>query len=233
MPGKSLQQSSACLAQNNETAAWSCTIAAPVFQLSVLPRSDSRRDLTIVSFAPLNNVTQYGLQPPQLDAISLDQATDPSSPGYGPAYHFRTTYQHVVVLNENQIVNQSEEIAPFDPNFVNVRPAERPWVCMFNDTQIEGYIYASRLSRSAGGSQAWSFGDETAPMKPFLPYVLKITEERVNGTQPYCVQTEMKDDGRLVPTMKDGTMSVLRLKEVKATSRETVGNGCYCQWLVE
>lgn len=234
MSGRPEQESAACLAQNNESAAWTCRVAAPVFQLRVLPSPADRKDMTIISLSALKNKTNYGLQPPQLDAISLSQATDPESPDYGPAYHFRTTYTRIVILNENQIINQSEAIAPFRPDYENIRRGDRPWVCMFNNTQLEGYIYASRLSKASGLSQAWSFGNDTADMMSFLPVVMKITEERVNGTQPYCVHKEMKDDGRLVPAMTDGGMMMLRLNETATPpDREGTQDNCRCQWLVE
>jgi len=181
-----------------------------------------------ISVDPLKSMQPlYGLQPPKLDSVTLTPVTDPDFLSAGPAYHFRTKYNRTVLLNEAQIQDRSTHIEESDPHFMNVRPGDRPWSCAFNGTELEGFIYPSRGSSSAGVTKSLTFMNYTSPVMPFLPYVFKIEEQRVNGTQPYCVQMEMLNDGRLVTLRNEqGSMNVLMLKE-------QAPEGCRCQWMID
>ena len=100
-------------------------------------------------------VIQYGAQTPQLDLQPMQLVLDLDYKSYGPAYHFSTTYDKVVVLRPEELSaglylkkRQSAGEIPPRQRFT-VQPGDYPWYCYWNRTYIEGYIYAEDNSTAA------------------------------------------------------------------------------------
>ncbi|KAF2184105.1 hypothetical protein K469DRAFT_689451 [Zopfia rhizophila CBS 207.26] len=243
-------EDSRCLAQNNESLAWSCVPAPGALRLSLLPSPANQINLTIVSLGPLavDNFTWYGVQAPEIQPTSLTSIVDPEHPTYGPAYHFRSTYNRTVLLKENQIVDGSRRPDPPDPTTgFSVAIGDRPWFCAFNETAIEGFIYISRNFSSENRSII-TMQDGKAVKTMQLPYMVKIREERLpNTTRPYCLQMEMMGNKKLLPV---ATVNLLKLSETGSTLQQArenefsegierekgqiiPPNSCHCQWMVE
>jgi hypothetical protein len=99
----------------------------------------------------------YGIQTPDLGVKSMQLVLDMDFKVYGPAYHFASLYDKVVVLRQDEFlagaaltpaVRQREEKPPFQHRF-QVMPGDFPWYCYWNSTYIEGYIYAKDNSTAA------------------------------------------------------------------------------------
>jgi hypothetical protein len=106
----------------------------------------------------------YGPQPPRIDEQRLMWVTDLRDPGRGPALHFQTAYDKVVIFEPNSfpspnvparqlavdttpsnVLDKRHDTMPADQGPHNHRfansPGETPWYCFWNQTYIEGFIY--------------------------------------------------------------------------------------------
>ncbi|KAF3007396.1 hypothetical protein E8E13_001860 [Curvularia kusanoi] len=149
-----------CLVQPNEFSAWSCKMTfAPV----IITINDTAVDFdgnmqqiaSLRAGASLDGIIQYGVQTPQLDLQALQLVQDLDYKNYGPAYHFHTKYDKVVVLRAEELSvgsnlkkRQSTDDMSSRQRFT-VQPGDYPWYCYWNDTYIEGYVYAVNNSTAA------------------------------------------------------------------------------------
>ncbi|KAF2004011.1 hypothetical protein P154DRAFT_427467 [Amniculicola lignicola CBS 123094] len=236
--GNPQQQDSACLAQNNESAAWSC-LPRRYLRMNLLPSLENPTDV-LASIEPVveNPTTWYGLVGPNIDPVLLSLAVDAAAPKLGMAYHFRTTYNRAVVLKEDQMAAPGQSLGLEETSFTQVQIGDRPWLCTFNQTVIEGYIYVSH--NSSMGNQNMTLDDQTRN----LPYPFKLTEQRdSNSPQPYCRRMEMLGNGQLVPSNEDGELKRLKLAETvfggasmqrAGRRRQTTSErSCRCQWMYQ
>lgn len=105
--------------------------------------------------AALNGIIQYGVQTPQLDLQTLQLVKDLDYPSYNPAYHFHARYDKIVVLRPEELsvgsaLKKRQVIdAMSSRQRFTVQPGDYPWYCYWNDTYIEGYIYAENNSTAA------------------------------------------------------------------------------------
>jgi len=169
------EQQKGCLTNNSQFEAWTCETSGPPMNLNIIPpgqipgmqfgaaqlQSSDRIDGTI-----------YGTQPPIMSPQKLVLVADLDDPGRGPAYHFSTHYDKIVVLQSWALpggVRNGPNKRDFFPNagFGNggfrrhnrVEIGDSPWMCIWNNTFIEGFIYANMstgfalnaASRSGGG----------------------------------------------------------------------------------
>ena len=248
--GAPQQQNSACLAQNNESAAWTCTAREPLI-LSFFPSPTEQRNLIMMAIQSPSNMqpSMYGVQDPRINPLELTPAVDPERPNNGAAYYFRTTYSRTMLLKEDQIAKQSQDLDLPKTNVSTIQPGDRPWLCIFNKTLLEGYIYVSEKSTCSNRPADSKVGNSTINLgSPCLPYVMKLTEQWLpNSKQPYCSRMLMSQDGNLV---KDTVSKALKLSDagpvppVSANSTDTnLGerkrqqtqspNTCRCQWMVQ
>jgi hypothetical protein len=103
----------------------------------------------------------YGAQPPK---ISPEQkmiwVTDVREAYRGPALHFQTFYDKIVVLdndvfqpptlrrrdlsvNRTELVRRHSSTAPTRHRLAN-EPGQEPWFCFWNSTYVEGFIYVDQ-----------------------------------------------------------------------------------------
>lgn len=208
--------------------AWWCAGGTP-FGINVFTSSGIGK----VSFVPLdssspswNNVP--GQQPPGVEAADLLPATKDDDMGNRPIYSFTTTYNRTVLVPDNL--------------FQGIPPPPRPdnssvaWLCTFNDTIIEGFIYPSITTRTGGGYS----------QRPIFPYDLKFNERRFpNGTAPYCEQRIFSEGRQLISNVTN--TQILQLREpttVPSTENASAymssrrrrqqmptPNICLCEWV--
>jgi hypothetical protein len=241
------QQNSACLAKTNESVAWQCA-SDTSFQLNILPSpSDMNTTMITLGSVPSTNSTIYhGHQAPDVSPVQLKLvAQSGSTDNDGPAYHFRTTYDRIVLLKESDLSSADRpkpQPAMRHPIF---QSGESLWRCVFNETLIEGYIYSNTKSARIG-----SLNGTTVNMSnlPKMPYALKLVEQRMpNGKGPYCEKMKVQD-GRLVASSSEKVMLSIAepaaeaaaaklelIKSAKFWIRQPTPerNYCRCQWMIQ
>lgn len=239
-------QSSACLAKMNESVAWQCASDA-TFQLNILPSPASVPSMTMITLgAPPNNGTvQHGHQVPELNPVDL---TLLESSENGPTYHFRTTYDRVVLLKEDDLSPAEKPRAQPLIRHPTFQPGESLWRCIFNETLLEGHIYINQSSTPEVGDPGSANRTSTTVHLPKVPYVVKLVEHRVpNGKGPYCEEVIVRQGGGLARLSSNISLTLVDpVSELDASRSELIRgtklrerqqpkdtNNCRCQWLVQ
>ncbi|KAF2732629.1 hypothetical protein EJ04DRAFT_525208 [Polyplosphaeria fusca] len=223
-PVEPQQQNSACLALTNESVAWTCLSRRMLrIQFSLNPSDGGTvMSATMRARNRTNTTTTYGPRPPIFSPAPLTPATDPDYPENGQAYYFRTLYDRTVILKENQIGTDVMQQEMPDRNRTQVKPGERPWLCTFNATVLEGYVYLAGNATSANRTVDPAFSTEDAKM-PIMPYKMKLTEMRTRESpQPYCTRMVVGEDGVMVQGEGEGRRE-LRLHETHSEQRPAGG----------
>ena len=153
--GYAQESSPGCLVVGNQYTAWSCKMSFAPLQVIINFTTDGYEASLQTWVAPDGSI-QYGLQAPVVASAPLQLVNDLDYKGYGPAWHFATRYDKVVVLQtEEFIAGQGLRVRDDDsnkPSFrhrFQVQPGDNPWYCVWNATYIEGYIYVSDNSTAA------------------------------------------------------------------------------------
>jgi hypothetical protein len=241
------QQNSACLTKTNESVAWQCA-SDTSFQLNILPSpSDVNTTMITLGSVPNTNGTIYhGHQAPDVSPVEVKLVASSNSPDHDrPAYHFRTTYDRVVLLKENDLTPADRPRPQPVMRHPTFQSGESLWRCMFNETLIEGYIYANKRSTTIGSINVTTVNMSNLPK---MPYVLKLVEQRMpNGKVPYCEKVTVQD-GKLVTLSSEKVMLSIAepAAEAAAAKLELVKiarfwirqptperNYCRCQWMVQ
>jgi hypothetical protein len=238
------QQSSACLAKMNESVAWQCA-SNIIFQVNVGPLLDNSTTTT-VTFDPspesFNNASIRGQQPPNFRSVELKQITETE---LGPTYYFRTTYDRVVLLDEDELAPAQVSQPLLSAGREPFEPGDKLWRCIFNDTLFEGYLYPNQNTTAYSASN--STADPDVPSRlPKIPHMLKLIEQRVpDGKRPRCEKVRILADMSLEPIDEPtGVVSLAytvtgaaatRVKSAKFRLRQQsqAANACRCQWMVQ
>jgi hypothetical protein len=147
-----------CLTQANQYSAWSCklTFAPLVFTINNSLSDDGSRQLASMKNGASmpDGAILYGLQSPVLSLEAMQLVLDLDYEAYGPAYHFATRYDKLVILRPDELSVGSglKKKRQEDKNIrqrFQVRPGDMPWFCYWNQTYIEGYIYVEDNSTAA------------------------------------------------------------------------------------
>ncbi|KAF2398337.1 hypothetical protein EJ06DRAFT_103828 [Trichodelitschia bisporula] len=103
--GPAQEEQQACLVVPNQMKAWGCDVAAPALNLEI---STPPGGYSIAKIWPqpfLNDIPPYGAQPPRVQPKQkLIWVTDLDEPTRGPALHFQTVYDKLVILDHNYFV---------------------------------------------------------------------------------------------------------------------------------
>ena len=165
-------QSSSCLTDPNQQAAWGCPSRA-YLGFNVIPTDYGPTQVTLTSLFEPDGPLRYGPQPPILpNQSSVSLMIDKDDPSAGPAYFFQQIYNKVVILPEDTFpanlskrsiddVDQSYSVleergGPSKFWNQDTAPGDRPWVCVWNNTIIEGFIYILENTTFASDSNASS-----------------------------------------------------------------------------
>jgi hypothetical protein len=195
---------------------------------------------------PSSDSRLYGDQFPDIPPTKLVAVGDATTDD-GVAYHFRTTYNRVVLLREHDFnLDNEQQAQPLAKESV-LLPGDSLWQCTFNETLIEGYIYVSKpiTTNVAGTDMVNATGSVRLPM---IPYVVKLVEERMpNGKAPYCEKLAVDNDGsltssseRIMLDLSDpeaeaaaSTLKITGRKNFRKRQEDNASKYCRCQWLIQ
>jgi hypothetical protein len=212
-------QQGGCLQNTGQSGAWTCQIQPALpYQLDVgfLPASNPLYDNEIsLNFGNNTiNYLPYGAQPPLVTQSQvMGLVTDSQSPERGPAWFFQTPYNKVVVIPQDQLQapsNKKRQMldSPSSGAFMDrkgtVQPDQYPWICYWNGTFLETFIYVNQTITSSSSSSSTTgvptatssqYAQSSAYSNPaFLssyPRVIKVQERRVPSLYlsipPYCM----------------------------------------------
>lgn len=262
--GDARQQSSTCLSRANESAAWACS-NDEVLEITIgADEKTQQPDKTTVAIKSTNQrqKAKYGQFPLEILPSLLTPSEDPEAPQKGLAYHFKTSYNRTVLL-----ANQDPPIKNMPSGRMAIENSElkegdKPWLCFFNETIVEGFIYVSlrssltniTVSNSTVAPGGIERGGSADPQSvPSLPYTLKLSEQRrPNGPLPYCERRTVSRDGSISSTSTEklllmpsdaaftlGSTTARRYMPRSGLSadrkRQTLSSdrSCRCQWMIQ
>jgi len=151
--------SSACLVNSAQQVAWSCELemVAP-WELQI--QQTSAGDMISIDGVIDTAELYYGTQPPSLDNESFALVMDLDNVSLGPAYHFQTHYNKLVILPGDASIgstpthNNDRRAVDVDSGFhkKSIPEADTPWFCWFNETLIEGFVYISQKASTTSSA---------------------------------------------------------------------------------
>jgi len=237
--GNTRQQSSGCLAMNNESIAWACTDGR---SLKIGISTSSANTLVSLGMLGSSNQSMYGQQVPEVAPTELHPAVGTDSTGHKPLYSFKTTYNRTVLLPTAQLRQADGASGPtVDVDGTVIQSNDKPWKCFFNETIIQGFIYAPQNSTILAPANT-----SDSSQMPRFPYILRLSEERFpNGTLPYCERMTMSDNGELVPegsskqhlSFVEPTFLLVEANGYSTSSSRhrrqqlSATNSCRCEWI--
>ena len=180
-----------------------------------------------------NRSVHCGQQAPEIGPTAL---TPLNGSNNDPQYHFSTIYDRTVILREDQLGQDKPSSIPIQgqpmqgqPKHTTFLPGQSLWRCTFDDTLLEGFVYAGKDDGSVLDATNTQSGANS-----HLPYKLKLIQHRVaTGSAPYCEKVVVGLNGGL----EDSGESVdLKLSEVQPGSdlnQDKADNSCQCQWMIE
>ena len=144
----------ACLSNAAQNASWACTDGQSV-RITIEPKGTGPLLVHIDPDLSPNEIF-YGAQPPHLsypaDVMIMIDKDDRSK---GPSYFFQELYNKVVVLREYEFDRYQKrwvdedlqnaehpEASKRSRKGLQVQPNDRPWYCFWNNTILEGFVYA-------------------------------------------------------------------------------------------
>jgi hypothetical protein len=192
--GAAEEQQRNCLESGKDSLAWACNVL-PTNLLLQFSRSGNYYTAKIVA-PPMPNVPDgisYGPQPPRVQPpqkmVWVQDLTDSSR---GPALHFQTVYDKIVILESEMFSTGVTKMAHtiWARSFDNVTedsplrkrhdpsghalantPGETPWYCYWNSTFIEGFIY---VNQQISGAETQNFNAYTASRDSmYIPVSMK------------------------------------------------------------
>ncbi|KAJ4356751.1 uncharacterized protein N0V89_004787 [Didymosphaeria variabile] len=239
------QQSSACLADSDDADAWTCTSDA-VLQIAA-SSSESPLNQPTLSIRSTNSTdpNRYGEQALSIIALQFDETYATAHSGEEPIYRFEALYDRTVLLTAAQL----SFLGPSEQNAgrairATTSPDDKPWLCHFNNTIMEIFVYVSQHA-AAPDNSTYSAKDNSTnatPQTPF-PYVVQMSEiYGPNGTRAYCEQQSVSDRGDLrksdAPKYFLSTADTSKIYDSHADSDQKAQanmaeSACQCQWIVQ
>ena len=154
---------SACL-NEEERPAWACS-KGPSVNLEIISSGTDMPQINIISGQTDEHV-HYGAQSPQLSQpANLTIMNDINERDRGPAYYFQQLYNKTVILKSEDFFASSQkrwsarDIEAAESRAIRgkgsaassdiAQPSDRPWYCFWNDTMLEGFIYATEDNGNA------------------------------------------------------------------------------------
>jgi hypothetical protein len=177
---------------------------------------------------------------PPLELLAITEANNEDE----AVYHFRATYDKVVLLGEDELSISGVPQAHPSTLGTPFQPGDSLWQCIFNETLIDGYIHVPKANNTASAIA----NTKKLAQLPEFPYSIKLVEEWMpNGKDPYCGKMVMELDGTLAPLFDK---IILRLEDPQSKvviptshpterirnreQRQEVRSGsCQCQWVVD
>ena len=150
--------SNACLEIPAQQTAWACA-NGPSVKLEIISSGNNMPQINILPGLQPDQAIHYGSQPPQLShPASLMIMKDKNDRDKGPAYFFQQLYNKIVILEPEAFAadnhkrwsirdieaaeSKTKRGRGSSPS--TVQPSDTPWYCFWNDTILEGFIYATQ-----------------------------------------------------------------------------------------
>ncbi|RYP93346.1 hypothetical protein DL770_000535 [Monosporascus sp. CRB-9-2] len=200
-----------CFDDPTQTGAWNCNLLYADLCLTVRPRpgesetSNYSFEFSYNAERTLDqNVYAYGMQPPSTsNPLKLRLVEDSLEPDRGPAWSFQTLYNKTVIIPEEYLeadgnlsdgkkFNRRDFIFGGDVHRKGVaKPGEKPWVCYWESTLLETFIYATQNN---------SF-------------------ERVNSVLPSATSSRTVQSASIRPNPTDGSEGSADKGELRTSTR--------------
>ena len=192
---------SAYCVMSSQTEAWRCLGVDGVasFNLSVtnpVPMSENVQLDSAEIVASSRQSIFYGGQPPNISVtITAPLANDRMDPELGPALFFFTDYDKIVLVKYNDLNATALTQRSLNPTFEKRTPLEKRdnekihvgdplWVCYWNTTTLEGFIYVNTSITSGSPSSSASVPTSTDLSKPSIGDGSRGKEKRQNSLSP-------------------------------------------------
>jgi hypothetical protein len=147
-----------CMINQGFGAAWDCDlVGSPALAISVgVPAAPRPTEGAFFFYASSDPGWQYGAQYKYMDTdfSTYQPVQESGEEDKGPAYYFGQTYDKIVLLPETAFPKpsggSSRNKRDFQlPNGWNkqrqaINHGEKPWMCIWNNTLIEGWIYVEQ-----------------------------------------------------------------------------------------
>jgi len=180
--------SSACLVNPAQQLAWSCELemVAP-WELQI--QQTNAGDMISINGVVDTVELYYGTQPPSLDNELFALVVDLDNVSLGPAYHFQTHYNKLVILPGDTSIgstpthnnNKRALDVASGLNKESIPEADTPWFCWFNETLIEGFVYvnqsASTTSSASLTTSTSIYSDSTSSPAAYATTATTMSEE--------------------------------------------------------
>ncbi|KAL8795447.1 MAG: hypothetical protein Q9195_002036 [Heterodermia aff. obscurata] len=198
---------SECLENIDQRSAWACA-DGPSVNLEIISSGTVMPQINIST--QNDNHIHYGPQPPQLThPADLKVMSDKNDPARGPAYFFQQLYNKTVILRSQELDSTSSSKrwsirdieaaesrakrrrgSPAESNIAV--PYDRPWYCFWNETILEGFIYATQPNGNAVQTSAplpsastpfgaSSFGLSVTPASPSYTSLVSSPSSAASG----------------------------------------------------
>ncbi len=210
-----------CFDDTTQAGAWNCNLLYAGLSLTVSPRP-GEPDTSSYSFKfgyddskTLNQgVYSYGMQPPSTsNPPRLRLVEDSLEPDRGPAWSFQTLYNKTVIVPEQFLsaddaddsddaggstskrFRRDEFIFGEDIHRKGVaKPGEKPWVCYWENTLLETFIYATQ-------NNSFERINTASSAIPSSTFITQTSSSTLSPTKAIDkLENELKDklhDGRL------------------------------------
>ncbi|KAF2425232.1 hypothetical protein EJ08DRAFT_700461 [Tothia fuscella] len=216
------EQQKNCLISADQFNAWSCNVPpAPMIVdvrqpgFSIMKMWGVGPPTAADGKRPRFNYT-YGAQPPRIQPMQrLYWVSDIEEPARGPALHFQTNYDKLVILDPSQFSTARKRSAygygntepPSSPpgrlrhRFELLTTGDQPWFCYWNQTSIEGFVYMQQNSSTHGGTPPSVISGGLLPSSSTAePSVAQATSSLPAAAAAAAGSPARKDELRLAPT---------------------------------
>ncbi|KAG9604082.1 hypothetical protein KCU86_g5935, partial [Aureobasidium melanogenum] len=177
---------SACIVNQNYSAAWTCNIYGTpqmAINIGLSPDGSNNEGASLYGFSNATGIN-YGTQPPNTHFAPFISVEDDDEPYRGPAFYFQTFYDKFVVVPESSFPASVAQKRSYINNdwFTQhqVQAGDKPWFCWFNGTFLEGFIYANNLTEpSASSSSSPSSASTSTDVKHAKSSSLPLTTSTI------------------------------------------------------
>ena len=199
------------------------------YQLDVSPIQGSpalsNNELTLGYGNITMDFLPYGAQPPVLNkAHVLGLVTDSQNPDRGPAWFFQMPYNKIVVVpggaltapssySKRQYNSHSPETEAFMGRKGVAQLGDKPWLCYWNGTLLETFIYVNQTS-SWGRSSSSSSSSCSTSATPTGGYGGGPSTTPPSSAQSSAAQSSSYSSGGSAdPDFLDGYPKVVKIQE--------------------
>ncbi|KAI1499501.1 hypothetical protein F5X99DRAFT_389676 [Biscogniauxia marginata] len=182
MPIMNTRAPNTCFKDTTQAQTWNCNMVFSQLAMSIQKLKGVPDVLSYSMSFQYNdtytmdkNVYSYGMQPPDLTDLQLKLVNDTFEPSRGPAWAFEVPYNKTVIVPQEFLSPQTSSAASdsldkkrrmlFGSDFKRkgiAQRGDRPWICYWDSTILETFIYAGQNSSFSRPSS--SFPPPSSPI---------------------------------------------------------------------